>query len=154
MANIGRPPCDEGVIHTIRTTAPCTPASGPWVLAATILGSAMAFIDGTVANVALPQIQNRLGASAVDTQTASLDLSPHARQQLETEKVDLGAAQVPEGVSGQVAADVKQAVAESFVAGFRVAMVTAAGLAMASTGASALIIEGKGSAARTEPTPA
>jgi len=38
------------------------------VLAATIIGSAMAFIDGTVTNVALPQIQERLGASAADSQ--------------------------------------------------------------------------------------
>jgi EmrB/QacA subfamily drug resistance transporter len=68
MANIGRPPCDEGVIRTSRALAPCTRAAAPWVLAATILGSAMVFIDGTVVNVALPQIQERLGASAVDAQ--------------------------------------------------------------------------------------
>jgi MFS family permease len=93
-------------------------------------------------------------SATLDAHTASLDLSPQAQQQLEAEKVDLGAAQVPEGVSGQVAADVKQAVAESFVAGFRVAMITAAVLALASAAASALIIEGKGSAAHTEPAPA
>jgi hypothetical protein len=80
----------------------------------------------------------------------SLDLSPQARQQLEAEKVDLGAAEVPEGVSGETAASVEGAVAESFVAGFRVAMVAAAILAVASVAASALIIEGKGSARRTE----
>jgi EmrB/QacA subfamily drug resistance transporter len=68
MANIGRPPCDEGVIRTTRALAPCTRAAAPWVLAATIIGSAMAFIDGTVVNVALPQIQQRLGATAVDAQ--------------------------------------------------------------------------------------
>src|SRR3712207_195984 len=68
MANLGRPPCDEGVIRTSRALAPCTPAAAPWVLAATIIGSAMAFIDGTVVNVALPQIQQRLGATAVDAQ--------------------------------------------------------------------------------------
>src|SRR5918995_500529 len=68
MANIGRPPCDEGVVLTSRASAPCTPASAPWVLAATIIGSAMAFIDGTITNVALPQIQERLGATAVDAQ--------------------------------------------------------------------------------------
>ena len=33
------------------------------MLAATILGSSMAFIDGTVVNVALPIIQKTLGAS-------------------------------------------------------------------------------------------
>jgi hypothetical protein len=37
------------------------------------------------------------------------------------------------------------------VAGFRVAMVAAAVLALASAASSALIIEGKGSARRTEP---
>jgi EmrB/QacA subfamily drug resistance transporter len=68
MANIGRPPCDEGVIRTSRALAPCTRTSAPWVLAATIIGSAMAFIDGTVVNVALPQMQQRLGATAVDAQ--------------------------------------------------------------------------------------
>jgi MFS family permease len=68
MANLGRPPCDEGVIRTSRALAPCTRAAAPWVLAATIIGSAMTFIDGTVVNVALPQIQQRLGATAVDAQ--------------------------------------------------------------------------------------
>jgi EmrB/QacA subfamily drug resistance transporter len=68
MANLGRPPCDEGVIRTSRALAPCARAAAPWVLAATIIGSAMAFIDGTVVNVALPQIQQRLGATAVDAQ--------------------------------------------------------------------------------------
>ena len=37
--------------------------SGRWVLAATILGSSMAFIDGTVVNVALPVLQTSLHAS-------------------------------------------------------------------------------------------
>jgi hypothetical protein len=38
-------------------------------LAATTIGSATAFIDGTVVNVALPRIQDRLGAAAVDAQS-------------------------------------------------------------------------------------
>jgi EmrB/QacA subfamily drug resistance transporter len=63
-----KPPCDEGVVRTSEASAPCALGSGPWILAATILGSAMAFIDGTVVNVALPEIQARLGATAVDAQ--------------------------------------------------------------------------------------
>jgi hypothetical protein len=59
MANIGRPPCDEGVVRTSRASGPCTPASAPWVLAATIIGSAMAFIDGTI-----------LGASSATGETS------------------------------------------------------------------------------------
>ena len=63
-----KPPCDEGVVRSRVAAAPCTLVSGPWILAATILGSAMAFIDGTVVNVALPQIQARLNATAIDAQ--------------------------------------------------------------------------------------
>src|SRR5215467_9392934 len=43
-------------------------AIGPWVLAATILGSSMAFIDGTVVNVALPVLQTALSATVGDVQ--------------------------------------------------------------------------------------
>src|SRR5436305_1251470 len=41
---------------------------GRWVLAATILGSGMAFIDGTAVNVALPALQAGLGATVADVQ--------------------------------------------------------------------------------------
>jgi EmrB/QacA subfamily drug resistance transporter len=44
---------------------PCKPA---WILAATILGSSMAFIDGTVVNVALPALQNSLNATLAQVQ--------------------------------------------------------------------------------------
>ncbi len=39
-----------------------------WVLAATIVGSSMAFIDSTVVNVALPALQSSFGASVVGVQ--------------------------------------------------------------------------------------
>jgi EmrB/QacA subfamily drug resistance transporter len=62
MANIIKPPCDEAAIlaaSSVHSSVSC----GPWVLAATILGSSMAFIDGTVVNVALPALQSALGAT-------------------------------------------------------------------------------------------
>lgn len=45
-----------------------THAEGIWVLTATIIGSSIAFIDATVVNVALPTIQNNLGADLVHMQ--------------------------------------------------------------------------------------
>src|SRR6202171_2734641 len=39
-----------------------------WVLVATILASAMTFIDGTVVNVALPALQASLNATITDVQ--------------------------------------------------------------------------------------
>src|SRR5215475_12663301 len=67
MANFAKPPCDEGVI----LANPCVeapPTNGGWVIAVTILGSNMAFIDGTVVNVALPALQSALGATISEVQ--------------------------------------------------------------------------------------
>jgi EmrB/QacA subfamily drug resistance transporter len=61
-------PCDEAVVRSGRPNAPCKNQSQSWVLAATILGSSMAFIDGTVVNVALPALQSSLHATVVDVQ--------------------------------------------------------------------------------------
>jgi EmrB/QacA subfamily drug resistance transporter len=66
--NLLKPPCDEGVIAAKKVSAPCTKERGRWILAATILGSSMVFIDGTVVNVALPALQKNLNATAVDVQ--------------------------------------------------------------------------------------
>ncbi len=68
MANIIKPPCDEGVIRAAPCTAPCTKNARKWILAATILGSSMAVIDGTVVNVALPTLQTTLSATVTDVQ--------------------------------------------------------------------------------------
>lgn len=61
-------PCDEGVVLSGRGGAPCGPVAEPWVLAATILGSSLAFIDGTAVNVALPALQRELGATVSEMQ--------------------------------------------------------------------------------------
>src|SRR5438105_124396 len=60
-----RSPCEAA---SFRTAGPAASPSGPWVLIATILASSMAFIDGTVVNVALPALQNALHATAAGIQ--------------------------------------------------------------------------------------
>ena len=52
----------------MRNDGPNPQASAWIVLAATILGSSMAFLDGTVVNIALPALQNALHASLADVQ--------------------------------------------------------------------------------------
>jgi EmrB/QacA subfamily drug resistance transporter len=89
-------------------------------------------------------------SSALDARVAELDLPQGALQQLEDEKVDLGGAEAPEGLDSETAAAVERAVDEAFVAGFRVAMFVAAGLALASAVAAGIMIEGKGRAMRSE----
>src|SRR5438309_9794620 len=63
-----RQPCDEGVVLSGKPAPPCGPKAQPWILAATILASSMAFIDSTVVNVALPALQSSLQATVVDVQ--------------------------------------------------------------------------------------
>jgi EmrB/QacA subfamily drug resistance transporter len=43
---------------------PCAPVNRKWVLVATILGSSLAFMDGSVVNVALPALQAAFHATA------------------------------------------------------------------------------------------
>ncbi|MDP9339153.1 MAG: MFS transporter [Acidobacteriota bacterium] len=62
MSHLGRAPCDEASVLTGKPGRPCG-NHGTWVLVATILGSSLAFIDGTVVNVALPALQSGLGAT-------------------------------------------------------------------------------------------
>ena len=68
MATLIREPCDDGVIRSGRVTARCSKSAGKWILTATILGSSLAFIDGTVVNVALPALQEELKATVVGVQ--------------------------------------------------------------------------------------
>lgn len=68
MSQIGKPPCDDGIILSGAPALPCSAPSRHWTLVAAILGSSLAFIDGTVVNVALPAIQRELGATTADAQ--------------------------------------------------------------------------------------
>src|ERR1700686_3721159 len=69
MVGFTRPPCDAGIIRA----TPAFPGAlsqkrKRLTLAATILGSSMAFIDSSVVNIALPAIQQALRANAASTQ--------------------------------------------------------------------------------------
>jgi EmrB/QacA subfamily drug resistance transporter len=61
-------PCDEGLIASGSSSVAPVGAHGGWILAATILGSSMVFIDSTVVNVAVPALQTTFHASAVDVE--------------------------------------------------------------------------------------
>src|ERR1700733_11045052 len=63
-----KPPGDEGVLRYVNADAPRAAQAGRWILAATILGSSMAFIDSTVVNVALPALQASLHTTVVGVQ--------------------------------------------------------------------------------------
>ena len=81
--------------------------------------------------------------SNLDGRLADLDLSPEARQQVEEEKIQLGAMETPEGLDAEQAATVERAADEAFVSGYRTVMIVAAALALASALSAAFLIESK-----------
>ena len=68
MSHAVRLPCDESTIRSGHGIAVPAGAAGPRVLAAAILGSSLAFIDGTVVSVALPAIAREFRATAIEVQ--------------------------------------------------------------------------------------
>ena len=68
MSHISNPPCENAIVRAAPCPPACAAATGRWVLAASVTGSSMAFIDGTVVNVALPALQRELGAGVAELQ--------------------------------------------------------------------------------------
>jgi len=65
MAGNALSPCDEGFIRSQRPAGTAAPVVRRGLaLAATVLGSSMAFIDGSVVNIALPAIQRDFAGSS------------------------------------------------------------------------------------------
>lgn len=62
-----RSPCDH-VADSKKNPTPIRVKNASWILVATILGSSMAFIDGTVVNVALAAFQETFNASVSEIQ--------------------------------------------------------------------------------------
>jgi EmrB/QacA subfamily drug resistance transporter len=60
--------CEDGVVHAAPEACEHPKTVERAVLAASIVGSSMTFIDGTVVNVALPVLRRQLRATAVEVQ--------------------------------------------------------------------------------------
>jgi EmrB/QacA subfamily drug resistance transporter len=68
MLSVIHPPSDEAVLRTAPETPGCASHAKRWVLGATILGSSVVFIEGSVINVALPEIQQGLATTVGEMQ--------------------------------------------------------------------------------------
>lgn len=61
-------PCDRAQAAAGDRTIPCPARDKPWVLVTAILGSSLAFIEGSVVNLALPALQSDLNVTSTDLQ--------------------------------------------------------------------------------------
>lgn len=69
--------------------------------------------------------------SHLDTHLLRLDLTTDTRHFLETQRAKLAGAELPQGLATELAQQLRRAIAESYVAGYRFVMFVAAGLALA-----------------------
>jgi MFS family permease len=119
---------------------------------ASAINNAFSQTAGLLAVAVLGVIMFISFGSSLDDRLAALNLPPEAKQQLEGEKIQLGAAQAPEGLDAAQSVSVDRAIDEAFVSGYRVVMLVAVAMALASAFSAALLLEGKkpeGSAEQT-----
>ncbi len=82
-------------------------------------------------------------SSSLAERLRALPVSAEARAQLAGQSTGLVNLKIPDGVSGEAQAAIRQAIRESFVSGFRLVAYLAAGLAAVSAVAAWLLIAGK-----------
>jgi hypothetical protein len=110
---------------------------------ASAINNAFSQTAGLLAVAVLGVIMFAVFSGSLDARLAVLDLPAEAVQQMEAEKLKLGAAEVPNGVDAASGAAVERAIDEAFVSGYRVVMLVAAASSLASALSAALLIEGK-----------
>jgi hypothetical protein len=104
------------------------------------VNNAMARVAGLLAVAVLGVFAYGAFSANLDARLEGMDLPKGVRSELEAAKGELGAAEAPEGVDRETAAQIEDAIDESFVAGFRAVMLVSAGLALASALAAALLV--------------
>ncbi len=79
---------------------------------------------------------------SIDSRLSRLEVSSEVRQSLDDQRINLAAATIPQDIEPSMRQVLKQAINESFVAGFRRVMLVGAALALASGITSLLLING------------
>jgi len=79
----------------------------------------------------------------LDQRLAALHVSPTVSHLLDSQRAKLAGAEIPSSIHGIEYTNLHHAIAESFIGGFRLAMLIGAGLALISAICSLLLVEGK-----------
>ncbi len=107
------------------------------------INNAASRVAGLLSIAILSIVVSNVFNNGLDQRLATLGLSPQVQQALNQQRVKLAAAEVPPGLGNTLSAALDQAIAESFVDGFRWVMLIAAGLALASALVAFLMIQGQ-----------
>ena len=87
----------------------------------------------------------------LDSRLAKMELPPEVQRALDEQRIKMAGAEVPPDVGDEMKGALERAIAESFVSGFRLVMLIAAGLALLSALSASLMIEGKRPVSKSVP---
>jgi hypothetical protein len=73
-----------------------------------------------------------------------IDLTPRTRQEVERQRVKLAAIEIPQEIDNRLREEIRQSIDRSFMAGFRVVMFVASGLAILSAATAKAMMESEG----------
>jgi hypothetical protein len=107
------------------------------------INNAVARIAGLLAIAVLGGVMVRAFSTRLDRDLAHLPIPPDVLKQIEANHIKLAALEIPPSLDSNTFAQVKGAVDDAFVYGFRSVMLICVGLSVASAGAAWLLIEGK-----------
>jgi EmrB/QacA subfamily drug resistance transporter len=110
---------------------------------ASAINNAVARVGGLLAIAVLGIVITLAFNSSLDSHLAHLPLSPAVRHMVNAQRVKLAGIQLPADTTRQLHAALKRAVGESYISGFRLAVLLCAGLALAGALCGWVMIEGK-----------
>jgi MFS family permease len=106
------------------------------------INNAVSRVAGLLAVAVLGIVMFDVFNRSLDSRLSSLELPPAARRSLQNERISLAAEKIPGEIAPPTREIIKEAINESFVRGFRRVMLVGAALALASSIASLLLING------------
>jgi hypothetical protein len=106
------------------------------------INNAVSRAAGLLAIAALGIVMLHVFNRSIDSRLSNLEVSAEVRRSLEDQRITLAATTIPQDIAPPIRQDLKRAINESFVRGFRRVMLLGAVLALASGVTSLLLISG------------
>ena len=106
------------------------------------INNAVSRTAALLAIAALGIVMLHIFNNSIDSRLSRLEVSPEVRHSLDDQRINLAAATLPQDIGPSMRQVLRQAINESFVAGFRRVMLVGAVLALASGITSLLLING------------
>lgn len=107
------------------------------------INNAVSRLAGVLSIAALGIVMLSSFNQHISSRLSVIPLDPQVRQQLDIQRPKLAAIEIPSGIDDRLRTDIRRSINESFVAGFRLVMFIASGLALLSAAIAKLMIDGK-----------